>query len=342
MNKSNTKKRTTIKDVAKRAGVTIGTVSHVINETASISEQTAERVREAIKELDYVPNNAARNMRVKDKKVIGLLIPKLSNNFYSGIISSFMERASRENYVVLIVSYEYSLQKEKEAISTLIQNNVGVVIVFNGNDDEEYIKSMLNKDVGVIFADRRSDMEDVSYVEFENKKVMSETVSYLKEKGYKNIGYISEPLTIINVRDRYEGYMKALDEHGYEYKAEHVYISESFIKDHMKNGYLYMKKLLDEKKREELPDAFIASSDSLAIGVIKAIREKGYKIPGDFGVVGCDNIDFGIYVEPPLTTINQDKNDMEEGMWKLIENLEAGKEPKHITLEQKLIIRESC
>lgn len=342
MNKKDSKKRTTIKDVAARAGVTIGTVSHVINETATISDQTAERVREAIKELDYVPNNAARNMRVKDKKVIGLLIPKLSNNFYSGIISSFMERANRDNYIVLIVSYEYSLQKEKEAINTLIKNNVGVVIVFNGCGDEKYIRSMIDKDVGIIFADRRTDMEDVSYVQFENKKVMSDAVGYLKEKGYKKIGYISEPLSIINIKDRYDGYVEALSEHGFEFTEENVYISESFVKGHMKNGYLYTKQLLEKKERVDLPDAFIASSDSLAIGVIKAIREKGYKIPGDFGVVGCDNIDFGIYMEPSLTTIDQDRNKMEEGMWELIENHESGMKPKHITLDQKLIIRESC
>ena len=342
MNKKDTKKRTTIKDVAKLAGVTIGTVSHVINETASISEQTAERVREAIKELDYVPNNAARNMRVKDRKVIGLLIPKLSNNFYSGIISSFMERANRENYIVLIVSYEYSLQKEKEAINTLIKNNVGVVIVFNGCGDEKYIRSMIDKDVGIIFADRRTDMTDVSYVQFENKKVMSDAVGFLKEKGYKKIGYISEPLSIINVKDRYDGYVDALKIHGFEFNEDNVYISESFVKGHMKNGYSYMKELLDKKEKVDLPDAFIASSDSLAIGVIKAIREKGYKIPGDIGVVGCDNIDFGSYMEPALTTIDQDRNKMEEGMWELIENYEAGMKPKHITLDQKLIIRESC
>lgn len=114
-------KRATMKDVARRAGVTIGTVSHVINGTAPISEETTARVREAIRALNYVPNLAARHMRRKEKRQIGLLIPKLDNNFYARIASVLMEDADQEDYTVLMLSYEYSSDKEKRGLVNMVQ-----------------------------------------------------------------------------------------------------------------------------------------------------------------------------------------------------------------------------
>lgn len=116
-------RRATMKDVARRAGVTIGTVSHVINGTAPISEETTARVREAIRELNYVPNLAARHMRRKEKRQIGLLIPKLDNNFYARIASVLMEDAYQEDYTVLMLSYEYSSEKEKRGLVNMVQND---------------------------------------------------------------------------------------------------------------------------------------------------------------------------------------------------------------------------
>ena len=149
-------RRATMKDVARRAGVTIGTVSHVINGTAPISEETTARVREAIRELNYVPNLAARHMRRKEKRQIGLLIPKLNNNFYARIASVLMEDAYQEDYTVLMLSYEYSSEKEKRGLVNMVQNDTETIVIVNGEDDENSIRKLVASGVHVILADRRS------------------------------------------------------------------------------------------------------------------------------------------------------------------------------------------
>lgn len=336
------KKRATMKEVAKQAGVTIGTVSHVINGTASISEQTIQKVKKAIKDLDYVPNAVAQNMRIKENRIIGLLIPKLSNIFYSRIASVVMDEADKEEYTVLIVSYEYSLKKEERELYSLLKNNVGTIIVINGMGDEELLQNLLKRGINVILADRRTDLEQVSYVEYDNITVMSDVVALLKEKGYQRIGYISEPLDLTNLQDRFEGYKCALKKYGYVFDSKNVFVSDSFRRDHMGQGYLFMKNLLDTKKKEELPDVFVVSSDLLAMGVLKGMMEKGYLVPRDFGIVGCDDLEISPYIHPALTTIRQDREQLGRTLWDLAKMSHEGKRSKSIKLSQELIVRESC
>ena len=180
-------RRATMKDVARCAGVTIGTVSHVINGTAPISEETTARVREAIRELNYVPNLAARHMRRKEKRQIGLLIPKLDNNFYARIASVLMEDAYQEDYTVLMLSYEYSSEKEKRGLVNMVQNDTETIVIVNGEDDENSIRKLVASGVHVILADRRSTIPGTSYIAYDNHQVLLETIGFLKQKGYQSI-----------------------------------------------------------------------------------------------------------------------------------------------------------
>lgn len=340
--KEKIKKRSTMKDVAQRSGVSIGTVSHVLNGTASISVKTVNKVRKAMKELDYMPNTMARNMRTKKNKMIGLMVPKLTNSFYAQIASAFMDEADRGDYTVIILGYEYSLEREKKELDSLVQNNVGTIIIANGSDDEDYILNLIDKGVNVILADRRTELKGVSYVEFDNIEVMYDIVKLLKEKAYQKIGFISEPLSLINLHDRYHGYRMALEKYGYEYNENHVFISDIFRLDHAKNAYIYMKELLNTHTRQELPEVFIASSDLLAMGIMRAIIEKGYSIPGDFGIVGCDNLQISGYMQPALTTIDQNRDLLARELWNMAIGQINGEPRENVVVKQKLIIRESC
>ena len=337
------KKRATVKDVASKAGVTIGTVSHVINGTASISQETSLRVLTAIEELGYVPNAAARNIRVKHTKTVGLMVPKMSNSFYARIASGFMDKAAKEdNYTVLLLSYEYSLEREKAEIISLIQQNVEAIVIANGYHDEAVVQEALDRDIKVIFVDRRTSNPNIPYIEYDNRAIYGDVIGFLKEKGYHSIGFISESLSMINLYDRYEGFMAGMEKHQYPVCEEHIFISERFREDHMEQGYLFMKKLLNERSKEELPEAFIASSDLLALGIIRAMKEKGYQVPGDFGVVGCDDLEISAYMSPSLTTVRQDRDTLANKMWDITKAAIAGKKVENITLGQELIIRESC
>ena len=334
--------RATMKDVAQKAGVTIGTVSHVINHTAPISEETTQRVQEAIEQLHYVPNSFARNIRVKKNNRIGLMIPNLTNTFYSKTASCFVSLAAQYKQVVHIMGYEYSLEREIEGIRSLMEYNVGTIVIVNGSGDEEMIREVAERGIHVILADRRSKMENIPYVEFENSKTYQEIVKMLREKGYHSIGFICEPLDMINQTDRYEGYLKGMEENGFPIIPEHIHLSKRLYLDYLKQSYHYMKDLLAEKTKEELPEAFIMTSDLLAIGAIRAIHEAGYRVPEDFGIIGCDNLEMSGYVQPRLSTVDQNTDDLCREIWKMILDLRREKKIKNVVLPQRIILRESC
>lgn len=349
--KSAINKRITITQVAERAGVTIGTVSHVINGTATISAETTARVREAIEELHYVPNITARSLRSKKSKQVGLLIPNLNNSFYSRIASTFIDMASEKGFVVQILGYEYSLAKELQAIDSLASNSVDIVIIMNGTGDEAGIQRLLEARKKVILADRDSDISGVNCVYFDNKKAIFEAVGLLKQKGYKKIGFLSEPLSLTNVQERFEAYREALEAHGYAFHENQVRICEDFRLNAMTNGYRYMKSLLQTGKiqaeaaaREtDIPDAFLATSDLLAIGAIKAFRECGYAVPGDVGLISFDNLDISSFVDPALTTIEQDQVLMGQELFRIVEAISENEAMKEKSiLPQRLVVRESC
>jgi len=337
------KNRITIRQVAERAGVTIGTVSHVINGTAPISPETTARVREAIEELNYVPNITAKSLRSKSSKLVGFLIPNLNNSFYSRISSTFIDLAFENGFIVQILGYEYSLEKELQAINSLASNCVDIVIILNGCGDEEGIKRLLDARKSVILADRVSDVKGVNCVYFDNQKAIFEAIGLLKKKGYRRIGFLSEPLALTNVQERFEAYRTAVEAWGYAFREEDVFICENFQLDAMVNGYRYVKDILQKPEGRQLPDAFIATSDLLAIGAIKAFRECGLKVPGDVGIISYDNLDIASFVDPGLTTIEQNQVLMGTELFRLVKAInEKEAVQEHIVLPQKLIVRESC
>ncbi len=334
--------RITMRQVAQRAGVTVATVSHVINGTARISPETTARVKEAIREFHYVPNMTAKSLRSRKSRQVGFLIPNLNNSFYSRIASTFIEQASENGYVVQILGYEYSVAKELQAIDSLVSNSVDIVIILNGYGDEEGIQRLLDAGKTVILGDRVSDMEGVNCVYFDNRKAVSQAIALLKQKGYRNIGFLSEPLALTNVQERFTAYKNALSEIGYEYREENVLICEGFRLNAMTNGYQYIKELLSKKAGRQLPDAFIATSDLLAIGAVKAFRECGYAVPGDVGIVSYDNLDISAFVDPELTTIEQNQVMMGTELFGLVKQISENGKGGNVVLSQELIVRGSC
>lgn len=329
--------------VAERAQVTIGTVSHVINGTATISAETQARVREAIRELNYVPNTTAQTLRSKKSKLVGFLIPNLNNSFYSRISSAFIDLAFENGFIVQILGYEYSPEKEMQAINSLVSNSVDIVVILNGCGDEDGIRRLLDARKKVILADRISEIPGVKCIFFDNSRTIFDAIALLRKKGYRKVGFLSEPLALTNVRDRYDAYREALSVSGYEFSEENVFICEGFQLNALQNGYRYVKEILETCRTEDLPDAFIATSDLLAVGAIKAFREYGFSVPGDVGIISYDNLDISSFVEPPLTTIEQNQKMMGEQLFETVKALSENREVEdRIVLPQKLIVRESC
>lgn len=333
----------TIKQVAQRAGVTIGTVSHVLNKTASISAETTARVEDAIRELNYVPNITARSLRSKRNKMLGILVPNLNNTFYSRILSTFTDLAFAEGYVVQIFGYEYSVEKELQIMNSLSNDSLDVVIVMNGCQDEEGIRRLRDAGKQVILADRSTGVSDVSSIRFDNKQGVAQAITWLKQKGYQRVGYLSEPLALSNVQERYEAYRDSMTAAYGSVREGDIWLCEDFRLDALNNGYQYMKRVLEQKEKKELPDAFLATSDLLAIGAIRACRECGYEVPADFGFISFDNLDISSFVSPALTTIEQNQVTMGTALFELVKTVRgSGGMQEQIVLPQTLVVRESC
>ncbi|MEG0257424.1 MAG: LacI family DNA-binding transcriptional regulator [Christensenella sp.] len=337
-------KKSTMVDVAKRASVTIGTVSHVINKTAPITKETTDRVLKAIKALNYKPNSIAQALRTRKSYVIGFLLPDVTNEFYSPVMSSFIDCAYKDGYSVLVVSYQYSSRREVIEMDRLADKNVDGILLFNGCDDIALLERMEKEGMPIVLADRRVDEVDFPSVEFNNVETVGKVVDMLYKKGYRKIGFLSESARLRNLNDRYNGYKEGMTRNGLEIDPAFVYISEDMEMNNLVRGYTYIKSIFETTDKKDLPDAIFATTDLLAIGAVRALKEAGFRVPQDVGVVGFDNIAITDFVEPKLTTVEQDKELMGREAWTLMKALvdEKNIDVPHKILPQKIIKRKSC
>ncbi len=346
MNKKNIAKKSTMADVAKKAGVTKGTVSHVINDTAPISEKTKNKVFKAIKELNYTPNAMARGLRRSESKMIGLLVPDITNEYYSQIARSFIDMAYEDGYTVMLCSFQYDLERERIELDVLVNKSVDAIVIIGGsNDDKALLSNVKKMGIPIILGDRSYENGKNIFpsVEFDNRSMVKDVINYLTKKNYTRIGFVTETLTMTNLKDRYDGYMEGMREHHLEIKKDYIFVEKNLQLNKTTAGYDLMKQLLATKTIEELPEVFITTSDLVAIGMIGAIKDEGYSVPDDFGVVGYDNLSISAFLEPALTTIAQDANQIGSAAWDIVTQLLTKKNVymPHLLLQQEFVIRKS-
>lgn len=334
--------RATIQDVAAQANVTIATVSHVINGTAKISAETAERVNAAIRLLNYRPNPHAQALRKSCAKSIGYLVPDITTSFYSNFFSCFVSYAYESSYSVSAINYQHNPKYEIAEIQNLIAKNVDAILLYNGFDDNEGLDIIKQANIPLILLDRHQD--GFSYISFDNTHTMERLIQLLKISGYTKIGYISESILIQNLNDRYIGFLKGMQENGLETDIRNVLINRQPQIDNLNIGYRLMQERLEQRDLQHFPEVYIASSDLIAFGAMRAIREAGLTIPGDISIIGCDNLQMSAFVEPSLTTIQQSYADIASHAWKMLCHLfeHPDCDPVVETLPQQLILRNSA
>lgn len=339
---SNKPVRVTMQDVAKQANVTIGTVSHVINGTAKISAETTRRVNEAIQLLNYRPNPHAQALRKARAKSIGCLIPDITTSYYSNFFSSFVEHVYQSSYSVSVTNFQHNPKYEMAEIENMIAKNVDAILIYNGYDDNAGLDMIKQANIPLILIDRHQ--EGYSCIAFNNTQTIDLLIHLLKASGHTKIGYISESIIIQNINDRYVGYITGMQKNGLETDLRNVLINHHPEVDTLNIGYRLMKARLSKAGLNNLPSVYIASSDLIAFGAMRAIREAGLSIPNDISIIGCDNLQMTEFVDPPLTTIWQSYQDVAAQTWKtlctLLENPDS--EPVISYLPQHLIIRKSA
>jgi LacI family transcriptional regulator len=331
----------TMKDVARLAGVSQPTVSHVINGTASISDSVVKRVNEAIEQLGYVPNAMAKGLKTHRSSIIGILVPDVGIRYYGEMVKAVEALLRKRGFMVFLCNTFYSGQLEREYIQTLIQHNVlGVV---SGSDfiDERSVSLLKKHSIPVVMLDSREYNDECINVRVDNEMLARMAVSHLYDVGARVISYCSEPLGVAVLEKRYQYFKMAVEEFGLEFDDKRCFIAQNVYDDYnkMKMGYNIGANIL----LYDNIDAVFASSDEFAFGIISRLKEHGIEIPSQIQIMGCDNDPFSKLITPQLTTIWQPINKVADiGVSMLASQINGETvESSSVCLEPNIIIRES-
>jgi LacI family repressor for deo operon, udp, cdd, tsx, nupC, and nupG len=325
----------TIQDVAKLAGVSVATVSRVLNNSNLVSQDTKKLVEEAIKKLDYQPNLLGRNLRRSETKMILVLLPNISNPFYSKVVKGIEEVAHNNGYNVMLCNTDSDAKRERMYLD-LLKNHLTDGVIFMAPKIEKAELAEIGKNYPVVQCCEYKEGTGVPYVSIDNFSASYMAVKHLIDIGHRRIAFLGCESKFNSAMQRKNGYIKALEDHEINFDDSIVLYGDYTFN----SGFSVGHKLMALKNR---PTALFAISDFMAIGVIKAIKEKGLKIPDDFAVMGFDNISFTSMYDPMVSTISQPRYDMGRAAMELILKQLQGVQCNYeeLLLEHELIIRES-
>jgi len=339
--KKSTRVKATIKDVAKEAGVSIATVSRIVNDMpGQYNEKTKKRVVQTIEKLNYQPNAIARSLRNKKTCTIGFVVPGLQP-FFAEVLEGVQSVARKKGYSIVLCNTDYDPEQEEAYVVNLLERRVDGVIFTSGVMKDEHILRLKEEGIPIVLIEKFMQSSDIPAVVIDNLSAAKKSVKHLLNLGHRKIGYISAPLELVPLRERFEGYKQALLENRVPYDSSVVYIEKTIKKEDLRSGYKIMKRILQQGN---FPKVFFIVSDTLAIGAIKAIKDFGMKVPDDIAIVGFDDIDIASFSDPPLTTMVQPKYQMgAKGMETLIKVMSGVKlRKKEIRLGVEIAVRGSC
>jgi len=329
----------TIKDVALAAGVSVATVSRVLNNTAPVNEETRKRIQNIINELHYKPSMIARGMRNQQSKVIAIMVPSYENPYHIKLFKYIEQEAKERGYRLILVGMDEGNDSEHESIMELMTRNVDGIILCTYLGNKNNIKNIihLSQTVPIIFMDNFEFDEAISSVVIDGYKGMWEVTKHLLQLGHKRIGYIDGSSGYKVANERRNGYEDCLKEHHISIETELIYYADYEISA----GYEACRYFMEECSVR--PTAILAANDIMAVGAIGYLREKGYRIPEDVAVAGFDDIYLSKIIVPNLTTYRQPLDRIaEEVVRMLIDKINSPTiEEKQVMIDGELIIRRS-
>jgi LacI family repressor for deo operon, udp, cdd, tsx, nupC, and nupG len=294
---------TKIQDVARTANVSVATVSRVINNSSSVTAKTRQKVEAVVRALNYQPNLLGRNLRRTKSHIALVLIPNISNPFYSRIVKGIEDIAHSNGYNVMLCNTDSDAQRE-HAYVDILKNKLADGIIFMAS--ELSVKEMreISSEYPLVQCCEYLENLNVSHVSIDNFSAAYEATTHLCSLGSKRVGFIGSSNNYISTIKREEGYKKALLDAGVKYDKTLVkYGNYSY-----KSAYTATLQMLE--KTESRPDAIFAISDIMAIGAINAIKGKGLRVPDDIAVCGFDDISFASMFNPAITTVSQPTYEM--------------------------------
>lgn len=326
-----------IRDIAKETGVSTATVSHVINNTRFVSEETRQKVLKVIERSGYTPNAHARNLASKNNHTFGLILSDISNPFFPDLVKSIQERAIELGYDITMANTNYDPDRTVASVQRMLEQRVSGVAVMTSEMDGALVKRLAAREIAVVFLDVGQVGQFVSNIVVNYEKGIRAGVEHLLELGHRRIAYISGPLRLKSAQRRHLAFKRTMKKYESSLHTEPFFYEGDFKAS---GGRQAVEQMLQQKMR---PTAIVAANDLMAIGAMSELRKAGLRVPEDISVVGFDDILFAALTDPPLTTIGIPREEIGraavEALLHTAKN--ENKQGHEYKINPKLIVRES-
>ena len=331
----------TIHDVAKKAGVSIATVSRVLNGKDRVKEETRKKIISVIEELNYVTNFSATTLRKNRTNVIGVIVPELTATFYAEVIKGIENKANESGVRMVVCDAGNNLEKERDSVRFLYDRSVdGMIFIMPKMTDEELIRIKCDRRPIVLFG-RNMQQHNIPTITVDNRFGVYAAIRHFYSHGFMKIAYIGgiEENHLPDRRERLEGYKQAIIDCEWELRPEYIE-NGLYYEEAAGSAFARLMKL------PVPPDAVFCGNDEMALGVLKAARKMGFKIPEQIGLIGFDNIRICQYTSPTLTTVSQPAYNIGvlccEKLIHSINNLDTEVVYSNLLIQPELVVRESC
>jgi LacI family transcriptional regulator len=333
----------TLKEIATKLGISITTVSKALKDYPDVSAKTKQAVIDLAQNLHYTPNSFAVNLRTKESKTIGLIIPEVVHHFFSNVVNAIIDEAEKNGYLVIILQSNESLELEKKQVELLIKKRVDGIIISlsNESNNDDHLKEIINRNIPFVMFDKINKLISCSKVIIDDQKAAFNAVQHLIDNGCKKIAHIRGPLNPQNSIDRYIGYKKALEKNNIPFDTKLVYTCENVA---FQEGLDFAKQIIKDHPDVE---GIFAVTDLVAVGVLSYLNDNKIKVPDQVAVIGFSNWFMSQVLTPKLSTIDQPSHEMGIKSFNLLlEEMNCHKEgipftPRTIELDTSVIIRES-
>ncbi len=336
-------KEITLKQIAETLGISITTVSKALKNYPDVSEKTKKSVLDLANSLQYTPNSFAVNLRTKESKTIGLIIPEVVHHFFSSVVNGIIAEAEKNGYLVIILQSNESLELEIKQVELLLNKRVDGIILSlsNESNDDLHLKEIIRREIPLVQFDKIAKLIPSSKVIINDQKAAFEATEHLIHKGCKKIAHIRGPVNPQNAIDRFLGYKKALEKNHIPFDPKLVYTCKNVTFD---EGKEFAEQII---KGHPDVDGIFVITDLVAVGVLAYFNENNIKVPQQVKIIGFSNWFMSKVITPKLSTVDQPSYEMGVQSFNLLlEEMNANKEmksftPKTIELTTTIIERES-
>jgi LacI family transcriptional regulator, galactose operon repressor len=322
----------TISDVAEHAGVSVGTVSNVVNRPERVAENTRARVREAIVALGWVPNGSAATLRAGRATLVGLIVPDIRNPFFTEVARGAEDMAAANGEAIVVCNTDWLLASEQRALEALARQRVRGVIINPAGEDERYLDWLSARGIALVLLDHRRSTGLVPSVVVDDVLGGRLAGDHLVQLGHRKIALVNGPTSIPQCEDRRLGLLEALAAGGIDAERDLVEIEVEAMD--ATSGFTAVEEIFAAAS----PTAIFCANDLLAIGVIHGLRSRGLRAPDDVAVVGYDDVELAAMTDPPLTTVHQPTYELGATAYEL---LRGGAQIEQRSFSPHLVKRES-